>query len=94
MLNKPLSVLKALLAGSKVTLNGIPCVLEKGRLYTVATRYGLGGGNMGEVLLPFEMSLGDFLAACERLPDAEVFALEAWAGLADEARSKLDRAGG
>lgn len=94
MLNKPLSVLKALLAGWKVVLDGRPSVLEDGRLYTVVTRCGPGAGEGEEVLLPLDMTLDGFLAACEALPDAEVFVLGAQVALAGEARPGPRRAGG
>ncbi|MEW6048223.1 MAG: hypothetical protein AB1609_17395 [Bacillota bacterium] len=91
-MKKAVVVLKALLAGQRVVLDGRTCVLEDGRLWVVATR--CFDGAEQEVLLPLEMTLDGFLAACDRLPDAEAFVLGAQAVLTDEARSKSCRAEG
>lgn len=91
-MKKAIVVLKALLAGQRVALDGRTCILEDGRLWMVATR--CSGSAKQEVLLPLEMTLGGFLAACDRLPDAEAFVPGTQAGLTDEARLKLCRAEG
>lgn len=91
-MRKAVVVLKALLAGQRVVLDGRTCVLEDGQLWVVATR--CFDGAKQEVLLPLEMTLDGFLAACDRLPDTEAFVLGAQAVLTDEARSKLRRAEG
>ncbi|MEW5932078.1 MAG: hypothetical protein AB1816_00640 [Bacillota bacterium] len=89
---KPVGVLKALLVGQRVVLDGRPCVLEDGSLRVVATRRFDGAAQ--EVPRFLKMTLDGFPAACDRLPDGEAFVPGTQAVLTDEARSKLCRAEG
>lgn len=69
---KAVIVLDALVRGRRVVLAGRLCVLDGNRLYIVATRWNPQTGENGECFLPLDLSLADFLDACERLPEDEV----------------------
>lgn len=79
---KAVIVLEALLQGRRVVLADHLCVLEGDEVRVVGERWDSQTGESGECLLPFPISMDDFLNACERLSDDEVFVLAAQTALA------------